>query len=112
MSPTNPCAICKGACCESLVFPAPELGDQREFLQARGVEFPISGHIEVESACKHLTSCGSCGIHAERPKVCRDYKVGGLMCLITINRRRTPGQVQEICAAIDAHTDYPQDTHE
>ena len=103
---THPCLICRGACCESLVFPAPELGDQREFLEARGTEFPLHGHIEVESRCKHLCGEGLCRIHTNRPKVCQDYKVGGLMCLITINRRRTPEQVQAICAAIDAHTDY------
>ena len=108
MSP-HPCSICKGACCESLVFPTPDLGDQREFMEARGVEFPIWGHIEVESRCKNLTSCGSCGIHADRPKVCADYKVGGLMCLLTVNRRRSPEQAAQIIFAINQHTDYPNE---
>ena len=108
MSP-HPCSICKGACCESLVFPTPDLGDQREFMEARGVDFPIWGHIEVESRCKNLTSCGSCGIHADRPKVCADYKVGGLMCLLTVNRRRTPEQAAQIIFAINQHTEYPNE---
>lgn len=102
----DPCSICKGACCESLVFPTPDLGDQREFMEARGQRFPILGHIEVESRCKNLTSCGSCGIHAERPRVCADYKVGGLMCLLTVNRRRSPEQAALIMQAIDNQTQY------
>ena len=104
----HPCEICKGACCESLVFPTPELGDQREFMEARGKPFPIWGYTEVESRCKNLTTCGSCGIHSDRPKVCADYKVGGLLCLLTIDRRRHGDQRTEILEAIDFYTDYPE----
>ena len=102
------CEVCRGACCESLIFPAPELGDQREFMEARGTEFPIWGHIEVESRCKHLCKDGLCSIHTARPKVCQDYKVGGLLCLLTIQRRRSKEQAEAINAAIDAHHDYPE----
>lgn len=95
----HPCSICKGACCESLLFPMPWDASQREFLLARGTQFSDS-LVEVESKCQHLTSCGSCGIHANRPKVCREYEVGGILCLATINARRDPETRHRIVDAI------------
>ena len=91
MNPDSPCAICKGACCESLLFPygLETNDDELEFLKARGRI--IGPFIEVETRCPHLASCGSCGIYATRPRVCREYAIGSHLCLSTIAARR-PGE--------------------
>lgn len=90
MSGQTPCEICQGACCESLLFP--HYGGetpQDEFLKARGRV--LGPFIELETRCPHLASCGSCGIYATRPRVCREYAVGSHLCLSTIAARR-PGE--------------------
>jgi Fe-S-cluster containining protein len=97
----HPCAICKGACCDSLVFPAPAFTQEGDFLSVRGTRTD-SGRVEVESRCPKLTDCGSCSIHEHRPAVCRYFAVGGPRCLETVKRRRTGQQLTDIIAAIDA----------
>jgi Fe-S-cluster containining protein len=98
-SPT-PCEICKGACCESLVFPAFN-EDLREFLEVRG-RMVDDYHAEVETRCPKLTACGRCSIHDTRPVTCRLYAVGSKACLDTVDRRRTGEQREAILAAIKA----------
>ena len=100
MSP-HPCAICKGACCESLIFPAPAFTREGEFFYVRGKRVD-SGRVEVESRCPKLTACGSCSIHDHRPAVCRDYQVGGPLCVDTVMRRREGAQRAQILNAIAA----------
>ena len=101
MSPSpTPCEICKGACCESLVFSAFN-ADLREFLEARG-RMLGDHHAEVETRCPKLTDCGRCSIHDTRPVTCRLYAVGSKACLDTVDRRRTGEQRDAILAAIKA----------
>ena len=97
----NPCAICKGACCESLVFPGTSHKPSQEFYLARGILLD-SGLYEVESRCPKLTPCGSCSIHDTRPEVCRSYQVGGPACVDTVMRRRHGEQRAQVLNAIAA----------
>ena len=97
----HPCAICKGACCESLVFPAPAFTREGDFFSVRG-ERVDSGRVEVESRCPKLTACGSCSIHEQRPSLCRKFAVGGRHCVETVNRRRTGHQRLDILNALKA----------
>lgn len=103
MTPDSPCAICRGACCESLLFPHYGTeSPQDEFLWARGRLVGDGKFVELESRCKYLGACGTCGIHAVRPKVCRDYAVGSHLCLTTIAARRPGEWGDRIRAAIDS----------
>lgn len=97
----HPCSICQGACCESLIFPAPAFTREGDFFYARGKRVD-SGRVEVESRCPKLTPCGSCSIHDHRPAVCRDYQVGGPLCVDTVMRRREGSQRAQILNAIAA----------
>jgi Fe-S-cluster containining protein len=97
----NPCEICEGACCESLVFPAPDFTPEGKFLSVRGTR-TNSDQVEVETRCPKLTPCGSCGIHADRPEVCRTYQVGGPACVSTVMRRRHGQQRAQVLNAIAA----------
>ena len=106
----NPCAICKGACCESLVFPAPAFTREGDFFSVRG-ERVDSGRVEVESRCPKLCNKGRCTIHHTRPAVCRAYKVGGIHCRQTIDRRRSSEHRVEILLALEAlETDLDTDS--
>ena len=97
----HPCSICQGACCESLIFPAPAFTREGDFFYARGKRVD-SGRVEVESRCPKLTACGSCSIHEQRPSLCRKFAVGGRHCVETVNRRRTGQQRLDILNAIEA----------
>ena len=102
----HPCAICKGACCESLVFPAPSFTSEGDFLSVRGYHVDYD-RVEVESRCPKLTDCGRCSIHERRPSVCRSFTVGGQRCVDTVNRRRSGQQRLDILNAIEAlEADY------
>jgi len=97
----HPCAICQGACCESLVFPSSSYKPEKEFLRYRGRELE-NGMFEVESRCPKLKKCGSCGVYEIRPEVCKDYKVGGQNCIDTVMRRRDGVLRVEILTALQA----------
>lgn len=101
----DPCYYCGGACCESLVFPVRRSGPEADFLQVRGQPLEIAGkpHVEVESPCPMLNSCGQCRIHSAGtyPKVCASFEVGGLLCRLTVERRRRGHQRELIEAEID-----------
>ena len=97
---SDPCSICQGACCESLVFPSATLSEtEREFLLTRGTRFG-SGQIQVESRCPKLGAQGQCTCYATRPTACRTYKVGSQACLDTIDARRFGDQRKAILEAI------------
>lgn len=101
--PDTPCSLCRGACCESLMFPAmPSSKEYDEFLRARGKIAEDGFLIEIEARCPHLRApCGSCGIYSERPTVCRNYIVGSPICLATISARRPGAWGKAILAAIN-----------
>lgn len=94
----NPaCQICRGACCESLVFELPD-SDLGRWLGVHGK--PIGpAQVELPAPCTKLGTCGSCTIHETRPDHCRTYEVGGIDCRATVLRRR-PEQAPEILAAM------------
>jgi len=96
---THPaCAICKGACCESLAVPFPPDDDTAAFLALRGTVDPAprrvpSGedvvYVYLEVRCSQLTRSGRCGCYDTRPGVCRAYEVGGVGCRAAVRRRRS-----------------------
>ena len=98
----HPCEICKGACCESMLFFYPSgLPIMDEFYAARGRNHPEHQVVELETRCPNLQKSGKCGIYSCRPQVCKDYKVGSAMCLKTIAIRRPGKQGVAILAAIE-----------
>lgn len=99
----HPCEICKGACCESMLFVYPSgLPIMDEFYAARGRLYRAEGVIELETRCPNLIrKTGKCGIYACRPQVCKDYAVGSTMCRRTIALRRPGRTGEDILAAIE-----------
>src|SRR3990167_2740060 len=90
------CALCKGACCESIV-----LDLTRSLTRDQLLWFSLHGTVEMggvrlEAPCKMLKS-GECSVWSSRPNVCRDYKVGGKHCVEAIQKRRSE-QADEIIA--------------
>jgi len=80
----KPCAICKGACCEGVVYPSSHLdGDGLRWLGMRGLIVP--GGVYLRCPCRHLAD-GACAIHPTRPQVCREYRVGGVDCRAAVLR--------------------------
>ena len=106
MSKPDPCLMCRGACCESLILPLFGPPDQQDFLAIRGEPVRILGktYSEVESPCPMLGSCGNCKIHGKAtfPKACASYEVGGMMCRLTVARRRKGTWRSSIEAQLDA----------
>lgn len=100
------CLACGGACCETMVIPLsairPPSADAARWLQLHGV---MSGRtIEFECRCTKLTPEGRCGIYADRPQGCADFKPGSGECLRTVKARRTPEQYQLIRGEADPAT--------
>lgn len=102
----DPCYHCQGACCESIVLPLFGPPDQRDFIAMRGEPVRILGatYSEVESRCPMLGSCGTCKIHSRPsyPKACASYEVGGMMCRLTVARRRKGTWRSIVEAELDA----------
>ena len=97
----HPCHICKGACCESMLFAYPSgLPLMDEFYAVRGTGHADLGVVELETRCPKLSKCGECKVYDQRPRVCRDYKVGSDLCLKTIALRRKGHQGERILEAI------------
>lgn len=90
------CAICQGACCESITVPV-ETPAQRDYARVRGtLELAIGGEqMRVHSVCPQLTAAGCCGIWATRPGICEAYPVGGSGCRAAIRALR-PEQADEL----------------
>lgn len=103
MATPDPCSICFGACCESMLFSYPSgMPIMDEFYERRGTVHAAEGVVELETRCTKLCLNGACGIYKDRPRVCRDYKVGSEMCLRTIRIRRPGAQGEAILSAIKA----------
>lgn len=103
MDAVNPCDLCRGACCETLVLPATIAGYfDREWLFARGEE--LEDHrVVLPARCPHLTPEGRCDIYVVRPMACNAYLVGGMYCRSAVRRRRSPEKATEILEALDAY---------
>ena len=98
------CDLCRGACCEDLVFPAAGLTEQtRAFLEVRGVArvqlTRVHQGIAFPVPCQHLAD-GRCAIYESRPFVCALYAAGGEACRETVKRRRSPEEAARILAAM------------
>ena len=106
----SPCEICGGACCESIVLPWVRGDTKTEaWLSVRGERIDRET-FALESRCKHLTNKGACGIHEQKPDICREYPIGGRACLAAIARRRIvdAGRIIEAIEALfssEAHED-------
>lgn len=92
------CALCRGACCESLTVGLDTTAlaaDERRWveLHAVGIEGPA---VTFAARCTMLTAAGRCAIYDERPDICQDFAVGGAGCLATVRLRRTPAEYQHI----------------
>ena len=83
----NPCDICRGACCETLVTPLSQDDRVNEWLAARGEV--CEKFVRLECRCKHLDPDGRCRIYRTRPQLCRDYPVGSPACIEAIRHRRS-----------------------
>lgn len=92
------CALCRGACCESLVLHDLPPGEPSRFLALHGEVLP-DGSLELPVPCTQLMKCGECSIHPHRPQPCRDYAVGSIACRATVLRRR-PAQSAQILALL------------
>lgn len=100
---THPCFICKGACCETIVFDETKLSPNHHVWLSLHGEIK-EGMIELECKCKRLLDDGTCGDYENRPEMCRIFTMGGSACLNTIKRRRSNYQQKKILAAIHNET--------
>lgn len=97
------CAICKGACCESITLKVQmPTDDLQRFVELRTK--PIGQDRNFECRCLALID-GRCGIYPHRPQVCRDFEIGGYNCLTTVHARRNKEQYQLIKSADDPDYD-------
>lgn len=79
------CEICKGACCESIVFKVPET-DEGRWLGMHATP-TTGGKHEINVKCNALCG-GKCSVWNSRPAVCVNFEVGGDACIDTLMRRR------------------------
>lgn len=97
------CAVCLGACCESITLNLQmDSDDMQRFLELRTKPVRIGAgyHRNFDVPCSALVE-GRCGIYPSRPKVCRDFVPGGGSCLATVRARRTEEQYNAIKGADD-----------
>ena len=82
------CALCRGACCESVVLPLPQEPGVKRWLSLRGKVVDLHGSlVRLECKCSALVN-GQCSIYQDRPTPCKDYEVGGAACRATVAERR------------------------
>lgn len=100
MSDIHPaCAICKGACCETLLMPMNPGAispDTRKYLKMRGVLTRVG--LRVDVPCKSLSPSGTCSVYSTRPDICRVYAVGGIACRESVLSRRDPKTAEQVFA--------------
>lgn len=90
-SPPPACALCRGACCESIVLdPAVFTLDGARWITYHGTS-RADGTIELPCACDKLQR-GLCSIHPTRPRNCVEFQVGGSECRSAIRSRRPAQQ--------------------
>lgn len=80
------CAMCKGACCETIMV------DQNQLSPDTAKWFSYHGNVwknwvELQTPCQMLVD-GKCSIYETRPEMCKEAVVGGLACILSIRRRR------------------------
>lgn len=94
------CAICKGACCESLTLGlVPADADMLRWLLLRAKPSVLSpGSYILECKCTALDDNGRCKTYSDRPQICRNLEPGGLECTTILTLRRTPAQILQITA--------------
>lgn len=80
------CALCAGACCESIVMPVAIAGPAAVWLRYHGNPVGALG-VELPCACRMLVD-GKCSVYDHRPDNCRADVVGGQMCRDAVKRRR------------------------
>ena len=99
------CEECRGACCESICLPlysnptgSLRVNEVNRWLAVHGTIEQLNGHdhVELEVRCAKLTPAGRCGIYETRPLPCALYAPGGVDCLNTVAKRRTPADYQRI----------------
>ena len=74
------CQKCKGQCCRVVkIAVQPMAADQQRWAEMRGTI--KNGRWRINSTCRHLDDEGKCSIYETRPKVCRDFAVGGPECV-------------------------------
>jgi Fe-S-cluster containining protein len=103
------CLKCRGACCETFHVPAIHIlapsVDARRWVELHSLsQRPTLQHgvmLEFPAPCTKLTPEGRCGIYEARPMTCRAFQPGGVDCLDTLLRRRTPEQYAAIREAGD-----------
>lgn len=100
---TNPCKMCKGACCEYMVIDVTHMSKSGiEWALLHGKEYrgvatsPDKTIVELNVKCGELTMGGKCRKYEERPDVCRAFKPGNPLCIEAIRRQRTTLQQEKI----------------
>lgn len=94
----NPCEICKGACCESIILPISfKDKDAQRWLDLHGERSEMG--IRLDCKCKALVD-GRCSIYDDRPEVCRVFEVGSAGCLLALNTRRDEETISRVLEAI------------
>lgn len=73
-----PCPDQCGECCTYMSFAAPSTdADYLEWLTFHGCTLTYrrgAWHVRVPIACRHVQANGACGIHDDRPQMCREYE--------------------------------------
>ena len=106
------CKLCRGACCESLIFPID--GNQPavvEFYSTRAHVIAYQGKAisaEVEARCPKLLKSGKCLCYLTRPQACQTFPVGGLDCRLAVKFRRPADKAAAIFALLDAPLPKPE----
>ena len=75
------CRQCGAMCCRTIAVKVDATTDaQRDYLATRGRVH--AGFWYLPTRCRHLTGT-RCTIYERRPVVCREYAVGGELCMAT-----------------------------
>lgn len=106
------CKLCRGACCESLLFPINgDIPSHVEFYDIRARLLASNGkptHAEVEARCPKLLKSGKCSCYATRPQECQTFAVGSLECRFAVKYRRPESKAKAIFAILNAPFTQPK----
>ena len=81
-----PCTKCRGACCEGVFLPlAEEQEDRARWFRLHGAKEGSGVYLGLP--CSMLSGQGECSIYLDRPRVCVDFKVGGVGCVEALVRK-------------------------
>ena len=89
------CQLCRGACCEYVVVKRDESNDDKwDWLCYHG---EVTGNVvKIPTPCSKFRD-GGCSIYPDRPKMCRDFRVGCSLCVQAVSTRSNK---DDIMAAI------------